>query len=127
MSCSGTLRRETAGAHTLRFPGHPVHSTPLVSPLMSALILCSQEEQIRSHEARFRALSTELAELHSYTPDRKVKGRDLDEYRQREEYLEFEVSWTQKKDLFSSSLFCLPRPLHCLSLHIRRRRGTGRT
>lgn len=51
-----------------------------------------QEEQIRSHEARFRALSTELAELRSYPPDRKVKGRELEEYRQRDEYLEFEVS-----------------------------------
>ncbi|TNN25385.1 PH and SEC7 domain-containing protein 3 [Liparis tanakae] len=52
------------------------------------------EEQIRSHEARFRVLSTELAELRSYPPDRKVKSRELEEYRQRDEYLEFEVSWT---------------------------------
>ena len=50
-----------------------------------------QEEQVKSHEARFRSISTELAELRSYPPDRKVKGRDLDEYRQRDEYLEFEV------------------------------------
>uniref|UniRef100_G3NJM8 Pleckstrin and Sec7 domain containing n=1 Tax=Gasterosteus aculeatus TaxID=69293 RepID=G3NJM8_GASAC len=62
-------------------------SRPLLPGTVSKL---SEEEQIRSHEARFRALSTELAELHSYPPDRKVKGRDLDEYRQREEYLEFE-------------------------------------
>lgn len=55
------------------------------------LIMCRQEEQIRSHEARFRAISTELAELRSYPPDRKVKGRELEEYRQRDEYLEFEV------------------------------------
>uniref|UniRef100_A0A673W1K4 Pleckstrin and Sec7 domain containing n=1 Tax=Salmo trutta TaxID=8032 RepID=A0A673W1K4_SALTR len=52
----------------------------------------SQEEQVQSHEARFRAISTELAELRSYPPDRKVKGRELEEYRQRDEYLEFEVS-----------------------------------
>uniref|UniRef100_A0A673VZ63 Pleckstrin and Sec7 domain containing n=1 Tax=Salmo trutta TaxID=8032 RepID=A0A673VZ63_SALTR len=50
----------------------------------------SQEEQVQSHEARFRAISTELAELRSYPPDRKVKGRELEEYRQRDEYLEFE-------------------------------------
>lgn len=50
-----------------------------------------QEEQVRSHEARFKALSTELAELRSYPPDRKVKGRELEEYRLRDEYLEFEV------------------------------------
>ncbi|KAM6951530.1 uncharacterized protein FYW47_015051 [Aplochiton taeniatus] len=50
----------------------------------------SQEEQVQSHETRFRATSTELAELRSYPPDRRVKGRELDEYRQRDEYLEFE-------------------------------------
>ncbi|KAG9344512.1 hypothetical protein JZ751_011182 [Albula glossodonta] len=49
-----------------------------------------QEEQVQSHEARFRAISSELTELHSFPPDRKVKGRELEEYRQREEYLEFE-------------------------------------
>ncbi|XP_042364120.1 PH and SEC7 domain-containing protein 1-like [Plectropomus leopardus] len=62
-------------------------SRPLLPGTMSKL---SEEEQIRSHEARFRALSTELAELRSYPPDRKVKGRELEEYRQRDEYLEFE-------------------------------------
>ncbi|XP_041123449.1 uncharacterized protein LOC121325187 isoform X1 [Polyodon spathula] len=50
----------------------------------------SQEEQVQSHEARFRATSAELAELCSYPPERKVKGRELEEYRQRNEYLEFE-------------------------------------
>ncbi|CAB1311999.1 unnamed protein product [Coregonus sp. 'balchen'] len=50
----------------------------------------SQEEQVQSHESRFRAISTELAELRSYPPDRKIKGRELEEYRQRDEYLEFE-------------------------------------
>lgn len=54
--------------------------------------LCAlQEEQVRSHEARFKTLSTELAELRAYPPDRKLKGRELDEYRHRDEYLEFEV------------------------------------
>ncbi|MEQ2237249.1 hypothetical protein ILYODFUR_021302 [Ilyodon furcidens] len=52
--------------------------------------LLRPEEQIRSHEARFRAISTELAELRSFPPDRKVKGRELEEYRQRDEYLDFE-------------------------------------
>uniref|UniRef100_A0A668A9H1 PH domain-containing protein n=1 Tax=Myripristis murdjan TaxID=586833 RepID=A0A668A9H1_9TELE len=66
-------------------------SRPLLPGTMSKL---SEEEQVKSHEARFRAISTELAELRSYPPDRKVKGRELDEYRQRDEYLEFEVSWT---------------------------------
>ncbi|XP_037546889.1 PH and SEC7 domain-containing protein 1 [Nematolebias whitei] len=62
-------------------------SRPLLPGAMSKQ---SEEEQIRSHEARFRTISTELAELHSYPPDRKVKGRELEEYRQRDEYLDFE-------------------------------------
>ncbi|XP_069560610.1 PH and SEC7 domain-containing protein 1-like isoform X1 [Brachyistius frenatus] len=62
-------------------------SRPLLPGTMSKL---SEEEQIRSHEGRFRASSTELAELRSFPPDRKVKGRELEEYRQRDEYLDFE-------------------------------------
>ncbi|XP_032429815.1 PH and SEC7 domain-containing protein 1-like isoform X4 [Xiphophorus hellerii] len=62
-------------------------SRPLLPGTMSKL---SEEEQIRSHEARFRAVSTDLAELRSFPPDRKVKGRELEEYRLRDEYLDFE-------------------------------------
>ncbi|XP_026104325.1 PH and SEC7 domain-containing protein 1-like [Carassius auratus] len=62
-------------------------SRPLLPGSASKL---SQEEQAQAHEARFRSISTELAQLHSYPPDRKVKGRELEEYRLREEYLEFE-------------------------------------
>ncbi|KAM9425808.1 uncharacterized protein KZ484_013685 [Pholidichthys leucotaenia] len=62
-------------------------SRPLLPGTMSKL---SEEEQVRSHETRFRAISSELAELRSCPPDRKVKGRELDEYRQRDEYLDFE-------------------------------------
>ncbi|KAK7919430.1 hypothetical protein WMY93_010714 [Mugilogobius chulae] len=62
-------------------------SRPLLPGTMSRQ---SEEEQIRSHEARFRAVSTELAEVRACPPDRKIKGRELDEYRQRDEYLEFE-------------------------------------
>uniref|UniRef100_A0AAR2LAC7 Pleckstrin and Sec7 domain containing a n=1 Tax=Pygocentrus nattereri TaxID=42514 RepID=A0AAR2LAC7_PYGNA len=60
-------------------------SRPLLPGSTSKL---SQEEQVQAHEARFHATSTELAELRSYPPDRKVKGRELEEYRLREEYLE---------------------------------------
>ncbi|KAL0984256.1 hypothetical protein UPYG_G00139110 [Umbra pygmaea] len=66
---------------------HKKFSRPLLPGSTSKL---SQEEQVQSHEARFRAISTELAELRSYPPERKVKGRELDEYRQRDEYLKFE-------------------------------------
>ncbi|XP_038591752.1 uncharacterized protein LOC119915998 isoform X2 [Micropterus salmoides] len=62
-------------------------SRPLLPGTMSKL---SEEEQVKSHEHRFRSLATELTELRSYPPDRKVKGRELEEYRQRDEYLEFE-------------------------------------
>ncbi|MGH0150782.1 UNVERIFIED_CONTAM: hypothetical protein FKN15_048516 [Acipenser sinensis] len=63
-------------------------SRPLLPATSTKL---SQEEQVQSHEARFRSTSAELAELCSYPPERKVKGRELEEYRQRNEYLEFEV------------------------------------
>ncbi|KAM8890543.1 uncharacterized protein ACB058_016061 isoform 1-T3 [Synchiropus picturatus] len=62
-------------------------SRPLLPGTMSKL---SEEEQVRSHESRFRSVSTELAELRALQPDRKVKGREAEEYRQRDEYLEFE-------------------------------------
>uniref|UniRef100_A0A3Q1FJ72 Pleckstrin and Sec7 domain containing n=1 Tax=Acanthochromis polyacanthus TaxID=80966 RepID=A0A3Q1FJ72_9TELE len=62
-------------------------SRPLLPGTTSKL---TEEEQVRSHETRFRAISTELAELRSFPPDRKVKGRELEEYRQRDEYLDFE-------------------------------------
>uniref|UniRef100_A0A665TYR8 Pleckstrin and Sec7 domain containing a n=1 Tax=Echeneis naucrates TaxID=173247 RepID=A0A665TYR8_ECHNA len=51
----------------------------------------SQEEQVKSHENRFRAVCSELADLMASTPDRKVKGRELEEQKLRREYLEFEV------------------------------------
>lgn len=47
----------------------------------------SQEEQLNSHENRFRAVSSELVEL---IADSKVKGREGEEQKQRQEYLEFE-------------------------------------
>uniref|UniRef100_A0A8C8HZS9 Pleckstrin and Sec7 domain containing a n=1 Tax=Oncorhynchus tshawytscha TaxID=74940 RepID=A0A8C8HZS9_ONCTS len=50
----------------------------------------SQEEQVKSHETRFRTISSELIELTAVIPDKKAKVRDLEEHKQREEYLEFE-------------------------------------
>ncbi|RXN08912.1 PH and SEC7 domain-containing 1-like protein [Labeo rohita] len=43
-------------------------SRPLLPGSASKL---SQEEQVQAHEARFRSISTELAQLRSYPPDRK--------------------------------------------------------
>lgn len=53
----------------------------------------SQEEQGKSHETRFRAISSELTELTDVPFDKKVKGRELEEHKQRGEYLAFEVRY----------------------------------
>ncbi|XP_032409383.1 uncharacterized protein LOC116713349 [Xiphophorus hellerii] len=50
----------------------------------------TQDEQLQAHENRFRAVSSELTELAATTPDRRVKGRELEEQKLRREYLEFE-------------------------------------
>ncbi|TDG95854.1 hypothetical protein EPR50_G00244570 [Perca flavescens] len=60
----------------------------------------TQDEQVKCHENRFRAVSSELAELSATTPDRKVtpdlevKGQEYLEFEVRlqiqQEYLEFE-------------------------------------
>ncbi|CAL8258943.1 unnamed protein product [Lota lota] len=62
-------------------------SRPLLPGSPSAL---TQEEQVKSHEIRFRAVSSELANQTPTAPDCKVKGRELDEQKLRLEYLEFE-------------------------------------
>ncbi|XP_022540292.2 uncharacterized protein psda isoform X2 [Astyanax mexicanus] len=49
-----------------------------------------QEEQLQAHETRFRAMSAELQELRSVPQDRRTKGKDQDEGKQREEFLDFE-------------------------------------
>ncbi|KAL2078706.1 hypothetical protein ACEWY4_026391 [Coilia grayii] len=79
-------------------------SRPLLPGSASRL---SQEEQMQSYETRFRAITTELAELRSYPPDRKVKGRELEEYRQRDEYLEFE------KTRYGTYMMLLRAKLRC--------------
>ncbi|KAM3849348.1 PH and SEC7 domain-containing protein 3-like [Diretmus argenteus] len=50
----------------------------------------SQEEQLKSHQAKLKHVSTELAEHRSYPPDKKVKAKEIDEYKLKEHYLEFE-------------------------------------
>lgn len=57
------------------------------------LLRLPQEEQLKSHEAKLKHVSTELAEHRSYPPDKKVKAKEIDEYRLKEHYLEFEVSF----------------------------------
>lgn len=57
--------------------------------------LSCQDEQLKSHEMRFRAVSAELQEVRSTPQDRKIKSKDQEEHKQREEYLDFEVKTTQ--------------------------------
>lgn len=53
----------------------------------------SQEEQVKNHETKFKTMSAELLEHRSSLPEKKVKGKEYEELKQKEEYLEFEVSW----------------------------------
>uniref|UniRef100_A0A8C8RIG1 Pleckstrin and Sec7 domain containing n=1 Tax=Pelusios castaneus TaxID=367368 RepID=A0A8C8RIG1_9SAUR len=62
-------------------------SRPLLPSTTSRL---SQEEQVKSHESKFKAMSAELAEHRSSLPEKKVKGKEYEELKQKEEYLEFE-------------------------------------
>lgn len=75
--------------------------------------LSRQEEQVKSHETRFRAVSSELADLTASTPDRKVKGRELEEHKLRQEYLEFEVR--EFTAVSQSSVLNLRKTLHVLT------------
>uniref|UniRef100_A0A3Q3ELV4 Pleckstrin and Sec7 domain containing a n=1 Tax=Labrus bergylta TaxID=56723 RepID=A0A3Q3ELV4_9LABR len=88
------LKNAVSIHHSLAMKASDYSKRPNVFYLRTAdwrvYLFQAQEEQVRSHESRFRGLSTELTELRSYPPDRKVKGRELEEYRQKDEYLEFE-------------------------------------
>ncbi|XP_037133206.1 PH and SEC7 domain-containing protein 1-like isoform X1 [Syngnathus acus] len=55
-------------------------------PLPGNVSKLSQEEQLRSHEARLRAVSSELAELRSCPPQGKLKATELE----RDQHLHFE-------------------------------------
>uniref|UniRef100_A0A2K6PDW2 Pleckstrin and Sec7 domain containing 3 n=2 Tax=Rhinopithecus roxellana TaxID=61622 RepID=A0A2K6PDW2_RHIRO len=67
-------------------------SRPLLPATTTKL---SQEEQLKSHESKLKQITTELAEHRSYPPDKKVKAKDVDEYKLKDHYLEFEVCCTQ--------------------------------
>ncbi|NXX51698.1 PSD1 protein, partial [Tricholaema leucomelas] len=58
--------------------------------LPSSCTRLSQEEQVKSHETKCKALSAELLEHRSSLPEKKVKGKEYEELKQKEEYLEFE-------------------------------------
>ncbi|XP_062989282.1 PH and SEC7 domain-containing protein 1 [Elgaria multicarinata webbii] len=60
--------------------------------LPSSTTRLSQEEQVKSHEAKFKAMAAELLEHRSCLPEKKVKGKEFEELKQKEEYLVFEKS-----------------------------------
>lgn len=62
-------------------------SRPLLPATTTKL---SQEEQLKSHESKLKQITTELAEHRSYPPDKKVKAKDVDEYKLKDHYLDFE-------------------------------------
>uniref|UniRef100_A0A8C5K1W7 Pleckstrin homology domain-containing protein n=1 Tax=Jaculus jaculus TaxID=51337 RepID=A0A8C5K1W7_JACJA len=47
-------------------------------------------QKLKSHESKLKQITTELAEHRSYPPDKKVKAKDIDEYKLKDHYLEFE-------------------------------------
>ncbi|XP_053168729.1 PH and SEC7 domain-containing protein 1 isoform X2 [Hemicordylus capensis] len=60
--------------------------------LPSSTTRLSQEEQVKSHETKFKAMAAELLEHRSSLPEKKVKGKEYEELKQKEEYLVFEKS-----------------------------------
>ncbi|XP_058576430.1 PH and SEC7 domain-containing protein 3 isoform X12 [Panthera onca] len=75
-------------------------SRPLLPATTTKL---SQEEQLKSHESKLKQITTELAEHRSYPPDKKVKAKEIDEYRLKDHYLEFEE---QCKDISQYNANC---------------------
>ncbi|KAM8924366.1 PH and SEC7 domain-containing protein 1 isoform 2-T2 [Pelodytes ibericus] len=68
---------------------HKKFSRPL---LPSAKTRLSQEDQVKTHESKFKNMSSSLIEHRTSPPDKKLKGKEVDEFKQKEDYLEFEKS-----------------------------------
>nr|XP_040129362.1 PH and SEC7 domain-containing protein 1 isoform X2 [Ictidomys tridecemlineatus] len=68
---------------------HKRFSRPL---LPSAATRLSQEEQMRTHEAKLKAMASELREHRATQLGKKARGKEAEEQRQKEAYLEFEKS-----------------------------------
>ncbi|XP_053306911.1 PH and SEC7 domain-containing protein 1 [Spea bombifrons] len=68
---------------------HKKFSRPLLPSTVTRL---SQEDQMKTHESKFKSMSSSLIEHRTSPPDKKLKGKEVDEFKQKEEYLEFEKS-----------------------------------
>ncbi|XP_026528504.1 PH and SEC7 domain-containing protein 1 [Notechis scutatus] len=73
------------------FPAAIGSQKKFIRPLLpSSSTRLSQEEQLKSHEMKFKAMVAELLEHRSSLPEKKVKGKEYEELKQKEEYLIFE-------------------------------------
>ncbi|KAG8523490.1 PH and SEC7 domain-containing protein 1 [Galemys pyrenaicus] len=75
------------------FPAAVSSQKKFSRPLLpSAATRLSQEEQVRTHEAKLKAMAGELREHRAAQVGRKARGKEAEEQRQKEAYLEFEKS-----------------------------------
>ncbi|XP_034519068.1 PH and SEC7 domain-containing protein 1 isoform X1 [Ailuropoda melanoleuca] len=85
------------------FPAAVSSQRKFSRPLLpSAATRLSQEEQVRTHEAKLKAMASELREHRAARLGRKSRGKEAEEQRQKEAYLEFEpteLKWGEIKYL----------------------------
>uniref|UniRef100_A0A8C8TDS4 Pleckstrin and Sec7 domain containing n=1 Tax=Peromyscus maniculatus bairdii TaxID=230844 RepID=A0A8C8TDS4_PERMB len=75
------------------FPAAVSSQKKFSRPLLpSAATRLSQEEQVRTHEAKMKAMASELREHRAAHLGKKARGKEAEEQRQKEAYLEFEKS-----------------------------------
>ncbi|XP_054099254.1 PH and SEC7 domain-containing protein 1 isoform X2 [Callithrix jacchus] len=75
------------------FPAAVSSQKKFSRPLLpSAATRLSQEEQVRTHEAKLKAMASELREHRAAQLGKKGRGKEAEEQRQKEAYLEFEKS-----------------------------------
>nr|KAF6304245.1 pleckstrin and Sec7 domain containing [Myotis myotis] len=75
------------------FPAAVSSQKKFSRPLLpSAATRLSQEEQVRTHEAKLKAMASELQEHQAALLGKKARGKEAEEQRQKEAYLEFEKS-----------------------------------
>nr|KAF6458327.1 pleckstrin and Sec7 domain containing [Rousettus aegyptiacus] len=75
------------------FPAAVSSQKKFSRPLLpSAATRLSQEEQVRTHEAKLKIMASELQEHRAAQLGKKARGKEAEEQRQKEAYLEFEKS-----------------------------------
>lgn len=90
------------------FPAAVSSQKKFSRPLLpSAATRLSQEEQVRTHEAKLKAMASELREHRATQLTKKARGKEAEEQRQKEAYLEFEVS-SQPRHLLLPQGLCVP-------------------